>query len=398
MACELKPSANGLRIAYVKQTDCETIPANPVFQTVGVTAETMSGNIGSASSSEIYSDRNVRDTVRVSSDVGGDISVEWRINALSELIYAGLQADNMIQVSETGDLTITASTGAISATTPVFANILPGYFIKLGGFADPLNNVVVRVVSKTDAQNIVVSPAFGGAFANENAAAGTVKMYRAKNGTTRRHYAVEKTFTDMSTPGIFRYKGSQVSALNFTFGSQSILTGSVGFIGLSEEVGTTEIPGATYTAPSSDPILDTTTAVGELFFEGAVTSYDVMELSIGLNNNSRGQTAIRSEGFVGITHGECSVEGNISTYFENVSQYQAFLNQDKIDIDVPLEDSDGNAMIASLANVKHQDMNVNATGTNTDVMASGTYKALMSDSEIGTIAFTWFEEPDWLNP
>lgn len=396
MACIPKPSADGTRFAYVRQTDCETIPANPNLQIIGITAETMSGNIGNAESSEIYSDRNARNSVRVSSDVGGEISVEWRVNALSEFIVAGLQSNDadIVVVDETTELTVTQSSGVVVATTvDTFADVNAGYFVRLGGFVDVKNNVVVRVMSKTDNQTITVQPAFGGDLADEVSATGTVKMWRCVNGQTPRFYLLEKAFTDMATPAMFRYYSSQVSTLNFTFGSQSILTGSVGFIGQREEVSEQPISGSSYLAPSNDPILDTTTAVGDLWFNDALTTYDIMELTIGLNNNSRGQTAIGSEGYVGVAHGECTVSGSMSTYFETLAQYQMFLNQERVNIDMPIEDADKNAMIFSLSSVKHLEMNVNATGKNSDVMSSGNYKAHINTGAVETLAVTFFEAP-----
>lgn len=395
MACTTKASASGARFAYVKMTDCETVPTSPALQEVGFTSETLSRNTGQTESTEIYSDRNKRDTVQTSVDVSGSVNVEWRIEALEDWILSALQANSVKTLDLTEAVSIDATDqDAVVLTqdggTGAFGAVAVGEALLLGEYTNAGNNGAVRVVGITDADTITVRSLEGKVLVTEAGdAANTVYARTAVNGQTREFYLLEKTFTDMTTPTYFRFLAQEVSGFNVSFGAQSIVTGDFSFIGRSDEQATTELAGATYIAPSGGQILDTVDSIGDVYEDGVVSPYDVMSMGLTLDNGSRGQTAIGTDGYVGVAHDACSVSGSIEVYFESLDFYNTFKNQEKVSLQYLLEDGDGKKMVVTLPAVKYTEQVVNVEGLGTDIMAKGNYIALYDDGIDGTIQLSW---------
>jgi len=394
MACDSKATANGLKISYVVEEDCGVIPADPQWQEFGVTGESIARSVTNTESAEIYADRNIRDNVQTAVEIGGGIDVEQRVHALEDFTVGALQADKTLKQSQpTVDIVVDGTDPAIATITDTGATGELGQF-SIGEFVYithvPEDGFVVvgKVIEVTDPDNIKVK-AIDGTFADEVGVVIDIYSNYYTNGTTIKTFTIQKEFTDMATPAFFRFMGMQVSEMVIDASTGSILTGSYAFIGLESEEETTETPGATYLAPSTDQILNAIDSIGEILVDGVANPYDVLSMSLAINNNSRGQSAIGTDGFVGIAHGAAGVSGSLSVYFEDMQQYKDFVDQKHVALDYILKDHEGKFCIISMPNIKYTEMAVNATGTGADVVSDGSYTAMFDDSIGGTIRFTW---------
>jgi len=397
MTCPQKPSADGVEFSYIEEVDCGTTPDNPEFKKIGITGETLSRNVSNTESSEIYADMNARDTVQTGVEASGGVSIEWRINALKAFAVGGIRGGSAVVIDATDNFGVDATDQAavaLSATaaTNNFAGALVGQSIRLSGFAEAGNNGIVRVVSVTDDDNIVVAPVEGQTMATESGSGAAVYAENYVNGTTPKSFTLQKVFRDMATPTFFRFEGQQVGTFGFSFGAQSIATGEFSFLGLSDSESEAELTGATYLAASSDSILNTVDSIGTIYSDGVAFPYSVMSMNLNIDNGARGQTAIGTAGFVGIGKGEMNVTGDIEVYFESLAFYQDFKNQKHVSIEFVLTDTEGNALAVSLPNVKYTELPVNATGKDSDVMAAGSFKAHYDESIGGTIQLTWLNK------
>lgn len=79
-------NAQDTQVSYVEEPEWGVTPANPVFQVLRMTGETLTGEYGTVTSSEIRPDRNVTDLTIVSGGAGGGIAVEMSQGTFDDLI------------------------------------------------------------------------------------------------------------------------------------------------------------------------------------------------------------------------------------------------------------------------------------------------------------------------
>ena len=406
MNCDNKATANGVLVAYVKEDICGVTPDNPQFQTIGIVSETLDRTVTTTESTEIYADRNVRDAVQTGVEIGGAIETEQRVKALRDFVVAGIQADAPLEIDATGDVTATAEPYLVDYTAmrvadpsgTLFADAQLGWYVATSGFSNESNNGVWRVVDRSDPTSVLLLSIDG----DDPVDVGTPETVTISanvytNGTTRQAFTIEKQFTDLAQTAYFRYTGMEIGEMSFNADSNAILTGSYSFVGRESNADETELSGAVYADPSTDPILNSISGVGEIFANGTPVAGDIISLAYTINNNSRGQSAIGTDGFVGVAHGSISVSGETSLYFENMDLYNAFVAEQHIELDFFYTDGARNRLVVSMPNVKYTALTVNATGTATDVVATGTFTALYDTPTAiktvidGTIQYSYFD-------
>jgi len=396
MACDTKATANGTQLAYVKEVDCGVTPTTPTFQKIGIVSETLNRNAGNTNSSEVHSDRNIRDSVQTSVDESGAVNVEWRISALEDFLTSGLQANTVTTFNLAEAISLDATDqNAIEltlATTSGFAGVRVGAIFRIGGFAEAANNGIVRVVEVTSDDVIDVVTMEGKTFVTEAGGANTFYARSVINGQTKQPYTIERLFTEMVVPTYMRQEGLEVAGFNLAFGAQSIITGDVSFIGRTDSQAIAAIAGATYLDASNDPILNTVDSIGDVYEDGDAATTDVMSMTLALDNGSRGQTAIGTSGYVGVAHDACAVSGDLEVYFEDLVYYNNFKNQSKINLQYILTDTDGNSLAITMPKVKYTETAVNAEGAGTDLLAKGSFNANYDEALGGTIELAWLNE------
>ena len=83
-------TSNAVQVGIVPETTFGTTPANPTFELLRITSESINADFENVVSEEIRSDRNRSDTVRVRTGVTGDIGFELSIASMNTLIQAAL--------------------------------------------------------------------------------------------------------------------------------------------------------------------------------------------------------------------------------------------------------------------------------------------------------------------
>jgi len=163
-----------------------------------------------------------------------------------------------------------------------------------------------------------------------------------------------------------------------TAAANSIMTGTLDFIGKDASRGATSI-GATYSAATTADVMNAVSNVGQIMEGSTLTTISgvfVSELSFTLNNNVRGQAAIGTLGNADLGVGTAEVTGTLNTYFENGDLYDKYLAGTESGISFKVEDSSGNAYIFTFPRVKFQTDTVNVGGLNSDVMENMTWQAI----------------------
>lgn len=202
------------------------------------------------------------------------------------------------------------------------------------------------------------------------------------NGTTQIWKTVELQQRGITAPVYEYYRGVIVSKISIALETQKVATIKTSHIALSWATGTTRAPGASDVVAPTYGVLNAASNVGRLFIGadaiGGVNP--VTKMSIDIDDNSQGQAAIGSLGFIGVQDGEFSVSGSLTTYFGD-DNYRAAANSNAISgISTRLGRADGNreAIGIEIPKIKFTAADAPVPGANQSRMVSGGWQGLVS--------------------
>lgn len=140
-----------------------------------------------------------------------------------------------------------------------------------------------------------------------------------KNGTTQSGQTIERGFLGQGTPVYIVNRGMVASQLSMNFEAKRKISGSVTYMGMSGAESTTTLDASPDAASllANYPVFACSANVGQVYEGGAsLASPDyVRSLSFTLNNNITPIEAVDSQGPAGLTGHECTVTGQIRSYF-----------------------------------------------------------------------------------
>lgn len=285
-----------------------------------------------------------------------------------------------------GDLVAAAS--GLTSTVLDFTTLglAAGEWVRLGGasagsqFATAACNGWARVSAV--AAHALTFDVLPTGWTTDSGTGKTIEVYTGDflvNGSTKRSNTFERQYLTHS-PVTYEYlTGQTPDQMKLTLATQAIATYSMTYMGKAGQVQTSRVSGATdIPAPSTD-VLNTSSNVGRIGFNGTeVTGPNyIMSAEIDINNNLRRQNAIGSIGAVGTGNGEFSVTGTLDTYFGDPSIYQAVINNTATSCDFRVGRADGNrsTYVFDLPRIKLSGGSPEVGGKNQDVSIKATFQA-----------------------
>ena len=82
--------SNRIKVYYVKETNYGVTPVDATWKTLRYTSESLTSSHTNTSSQEVRSDRQTADSVRVSSEAAGDLSIEFSALSFDDLLEASM--------------------------------------------------------------------------------------------------------------------------------------------------------------------------------------------------------------------------------------------------------------------------------------------------------------------
>ena len=396
-------TANRTTVLRVKETTWGVTPATPALIQCRMTGEALDDTTKTLTSKEIRADRMVADLVVVDESPGGDLNFEMSYGSFTDLLESllmttlttplaivGVAADisTVVAASPTANLT--------STTAGKFSGIVLGQKIKLGGFTDPLNNIVYTVTHITDSSHISLTPTPNSAETPLLAAA-TIGGQMGRNGITEQSYTLIKVFNDATAVTNHKFQGMRVSAASFDMKTASLLGGKFSFKGKNASMDELVPPvaGATFPAVSSTTIMNCVTNVLNITQNGASfgSTGATMSATISIDNQHREQKGIGVLGNVGVVAGQLMVKVTASQYFESKAQSVLYKNSTGFAFSFTLSDDVGNTLVFTLPRCKYDSFKENATQLDSDVMAQTTFMALADPVTNCMIQVDFFPAP-----
>ena len=221
---------------------------------------------------------------------------------------------------------------------------------------------------------------------------GTWASNVVENGSTRRFFTLRKGFTDANPPQYHLHRGCMVEGLNLEMEIGRIVTGAFNFMGfgIDPEFGVMETTfgGETVNAAPTTSPMNAVTNFQDFMINAVPYSGCINKLSLNVKNNVRAIQCLGTLGARDMRLGILEVTGDAEFYFNEGSIYDKFVKGFEFDLRFALEDNVGNRLDFVLPRVKLESAEVVAGGRNTDVMMSGTYRALYDGTAGNVIQIT----------
>ncbi|MCW2309735.1 phage tail tube protein [Rhodobium gokarnense] len=213
-----------------------------------------------------------------------------------------------------------------------------------------------------------------------------------KNGTTKKFFTFEKTFEQGATDSYMRFTGCQIGAMTLNINARERVTYTMSVMGRGHTSSAAALSGATYTAANTNAISAASNDVSALTLTGISPAPTVMSLTVNIENNLREQTAVGTQGLVGIGSGRCVVTGSISIYFENLAAYDAFVNHTDVGISWTVGSVTNEKYTINIPKAKFTTGTVPTPGNDQDIMLDfewqGLYSTASSPPNNATIILT----------
>jgi hypothetical protein len=164
------------------------------------------------------------------------------------------------------------------------------------------------------------------------------------NGTTIYSNTIERQYLDHAPVNYEYFNGQALNVLAVDAKRGAIANYTKTYIGKSATITPIRAAGATGIPAPAFGVLNTTSNVGRIGFNGSTISGPnfVLAASFNINNNYRAQKSVGVLGAVGIGNGEFTVTGQLQTYFGDASVYSQILNNTQVSYDMRLGRKDGN--------------------------------------------------------
>jgi hypothetical protein len=171
-----------------------------------------------------------------------------------------------------------------------------------------------------------------------------------KAGTTRRSFTIQRKFGDLAVPEYHTHVGCEINTLGLSVAPNSMVTTTFGVIGKDLTLATTAITGSTFAAdPNKQPFDSFTGSITE----GGIAIATVTSIEMSLENGIEPLFSVGSQTTNRPSIGRSRATGTLTTYFENKTLYQKFLNETASSIVLILTDPDGNDYTITFPNVKY---------------------------------------------
>lgn len=294
------------------------------------------------------------------------------VKGSKDYIAADATADNLDIATNTS--------GTITLGSSHVHNIVAGQWINTGGFTDAGLNGVYHRVTSVSGNVLTVTPAPSATETAESAA--WISSARLRNAPsaatiTQKSFTLQKRFNDATSVVYQNLTGMVADTMSMSFDTGSILTGSFGFIGQASNIGTTQIAGATDTGTTTTDVMNAVSNLQNIEFDDTDTTACLVNMTLDTTGNLRAQNCIGNLAAVGVGTGRQEITGSITLFFEDITEYNKFLNNTEFKLSFRLQDGSGNAYVVTLPKVKYEGMTMNAGGLDGEVELSGTYRALL---------------------
>jgi hypothetical protein len=372
-------------LSYILEVTPGITPATPTFQKLPIVSGGPQGGRTTATSEAIRTDRQKAELITVDQTVTGDIAYELSFDAYRPFLKSLMEGTEVVGTDTQADIAMDDSAKTITSAALADFTLCPaGSYVLVSGFADAGNNGAFRVVSSTALVITLHAQDTAGLVTEVAGASVTVSWNHVPNGVAVPDSYTIKKEVALTTKAYMYYRGCMVNTLAWTFAPGEILKGSIGILGLTEDVTETEFAGTVATTGvASYKLMNSVESMG-FSSSGLQSDVQIENATLNYDNGIQGAKAIGTLGPVQQTAFTLSSTGDITLYFEDISAYTLFINETSFSLSFKFADADGNNIVAFLPNCKFTTVESPIPGKDNFFMINASFEALMDP----TLGFT----------
>ncbi len=363
-------SANRTQIRYGVESTWGEIPSI-AFTNFGDTSDSLSYNISTIQSETIRSDRKIEDLIQTGANPGGTINFELRYGGPDDFLESALYNSWSSDLSISGsDISFDGVGNTIDSTSTDFSSVKAGQWIKVSGSS---NNDGFWHVSAVAQHQLIITD---GTLTTESSGSSiSITGSILTDGTTEKSFTIEREHQDKGQ--FFHWTGMVVSQLAMKVAANSVVTGTLTFIGKTVGRTTSTVGTGAPNQGSTEDVMNAVANVGNIMEGGSVISDTfIQSVDFSVNNNVRGLSAIGVLGNADLAEGDCDVKGNMSIYFADGSMYDKFINNTTSSFSFRVT-KNNKTYIFTFPRIKFSSDDISVPGKNQDVMENMGFQAIV---------------------
>lgn len=231
----------------------------------------------------------------------------------------------------------------------------------------------------------LLSGTLGGAWQVDTGLSGAaVGTDLLENGTTATPFTIEAEYADITQFHVF--KGCFVNTLSLSITPGQIITGNLGFLGMSDAVAGSSAGTGAATAAVAGSAMNAVSNVSAVTEGGS--AIELLQLDLSINNGRRVQPVIGSLTPDGIGSGRFNVSGSIRLYFADAALITKYNAATESSLAFTTTDADGNAYAFSIDALKYTDFPKPNDGPEGDIIATVPFQGYMDATTEKTLSMT----------
>jgi len=195
----------------------------------------------------------------------------------------------------------------------------------------------------------------------------------AKGGVLKPSFSMERKVVGPVDTNYFRFTGCRIGGISLNLNPDELVTGAFRVTGTAHATATSIITGATYGAATSNPVM-AGVDVTSLAVSG-VAGVDYTGLTLEIDNQLRIQRKLGSTSARGVGYGRRLITGTLTAYFEDLTAYNAFMNNSTPSIVSTISDGTDSFTI-TIPKVRFTGGEVPTPGNDQDVMLTLNWHAI----------------------
>lgn len=333
----------------------------------------------------------VGDVVEVTSATDPTIDGEYTVTALGTgavdvtPVFPSAQTDAVVKAS----IAITGVTGNGSGDPSklellgIEGDIAVGDVFRVTSVTAPTENGTYTCIDNSTADEISIYPPFTGTAASIATDFHVRATRILTNGAdTPKSYSFRTNAVESGTNYYWYSRGVKVNTATLNFSTGSILNGTMGFIGLTEEATTTAFPSESIVATPAYSIMNAVSSVGTVYLNDDVgvqlslgtCSFNSLDLTV--DNQINEAKSIGVLGACDTASFSLMVTGNVEIFFKSLELYNKFLNAESFGVTIILIDGDNKSIGINMPKCKFETLTTPISGKDSFLTQSGSFKAL----------------------
>ena len=373
----MSASTNLTSLAYSKETVTfgETDPT-PTFQLLPTTGGSPVNNIATAVSEVIRQDRQTDDLVVVDGDINGDINYELSYDPYADFMDSVLMNLTSSSISTTGVGNDGTGDDTILTKVSLETIIETGDVFRIASITEPAINGEYTCIAQGSGA-VTIYPGTGAVGVLIDLTVDTTKI-QTNGADPIQGYTIRKNADNNGTDYFWYYRGCAINSMNFNFATGSILNGSIGIVGLTEETRTSGLTGETAdTVIPPYSIMNSVTSIGVIRIGGVTLgTCSFASLDLTIDNQINAAKSIGQLGACDLAAYSLQITGNAEVYFNNLDLYNKFVDATSFSVTIIITDTDGNTIGIDMPKCKFESLDTPISGKDAFLMQSGSFKAL----------------------